>query len=222
MNLKHSTVLPHLVSCLKSLFLNLFKIKIHKLIPLSNVLLQEIPPWNLILDNGTGYAAWMNTATLPPSRIVDTAAAFTTWVNPTLAVLHGAAIRDALTDRRPESADLLASNFAARETDLLDLDDRLEAAVARSPERPVLFSHPVYDYLIARYGISGYTVEWEPDQEPGRDAWRTLEDLARDLGIEVMIWEAEPLASTADGLRARGVESLPTPIWSGRSASGFV
>ena len=33
-------------------------------------------------------------------------------------------------------------------------------------------------------------------------------DLAGDLGVGAMIWEAEPLAATVMGLQERGVDSL--------------
>ncbi len=49
---------------------------------------------------------------------------------------------------------------------LTALDAELQASVAGNPELPVLFSHPVYQYLAHRYGLSARSVHWEPDQMP--------------------------------------------------------
>lgn len=191
---------------------------------------------DLILDSGAGYAGWMATATLPVSRIVDTSAAFTdqlieaegtvththgpegehehggfaftTWIDPALAILQAEAIRDAMSEQRLDRADVFAANFDLLARDLRKLDARLRAAVAQAPDRSLLFSHPVYDYLIRRYGIVGHSVHWEPDEGPGPEQWRELEHLAEEHDARVMVWESEPISSTVDELHARGIESV--------------
>ena len=203
---------------------------------------------DLILLNGAGYAGWTRTASLPGSRVVDTSeaftgrlleradqvthshgpegehahgeTAFTTWLDPELALLHAAAIRDALAARRPESADSFTSGLAALEADLRGLDARLAAAVARAPDRAVIFSHPVYDYLVRRYGIAGPSVHWEPDEAPSAAQWRELEQLAAEHGARWLVWEAEPLEATARGLRERGIESAVFAPCGNRPAGG--
>jgi len=190
---------------------------------------------DLILLNGAGYAGWTRYATLPLSRLVDTseafadrlvklanlvthshgpegdhshgATAFTTWLDPRLATLQAAAVRDALVARRPEAADAFQAAFAELEADLSQLDVRLAAAVAQAPQRAVIFSHPVYDYLAQRYGIAGASLHWEPDQEPTVEQWKELEQLAAEHGARWLVWEGEPLAATVEGLNARGVKS---------------
>jgi len=85
---------------------------------------------DLILLNGASYAKWVERVSLPTSKLVDTSTsfrdrtivienavvhthgpegahshagtAFTTWIDPTLAVEQARAIRDALTAARPE------------------------------------------------------------------------------------------------------------------------
>jgi zinc transport system substrate-binding protein len=203
---------------------------------------------DLILDNGAGYAAWMRTATLPASHIVDTSAAFTdrlidqpdpvihthgpegehehggfaftTWIDPMLAILHAEAIRDAMSEQLPERAGVFAANFKALERDLREIDIRLDAAVAQAPDRPLLFSHPVYDYLIRRYGISGHSVHWEPDETPGTEQWRELEQLAEEHDVQVMVWEGDPLPSTVDELQTRGIRSVVFDPCANRPATG--
>ena len=119
---------------------------------------------DLILLNGAGYAAWTRTATLPRTRVVDTslafseqlieradvtthshgpegphahgAAAFTTWLDPELALLQAAAIRDALAAERPDSADAFAAAFDELRAELEALDARQVAAAVRRPSSP--------------------------------------------------------------------------------------
>ncbi len=191
---------------------------------------------DLILDNGAAYAGWMATATLPVSRIVDTSAAFadqlieaegtvthahgpegehehggfafTTWIDPELAILQAEAIRDAMSEQRPNRADAFAANFDVLARDLRELDARFQAAVAQDADRSLLFSHPVYDYLIRRYGIVGYSVHWEPDEAPGPEQWRELEHLAEQHDAGVMVWESEPISATVDKLHTLGIKSV--------------
>ena len=88
---------------------------------------------DLILLNGAGYAGWTRLVTLPEDRLVNTSAsfedqyvlaedeethshgqdgehshegqiAFTTWLDPQLAIAQAAAIRDALSARQPDAA----------------------------------------------------------------------------------------------------------------------
>jgi len=191
---------------------------------------------DLILRNGAGYAGWTRTASLPVSRVIDTGAAFaerlidqeglithshgpegdhahgatafTTWLDPELATLQAAAVRDALSARRPEQAEAFQARFTALEADLAALDARLAAAVAAAPERAVIFSHPVYDYLTRRYDIRGASLHWEPDSAPSADQWLEIEELAATHEARWLVWEGEPLPASVAGLRERGIESV--------------
>jgi zinc transport system substrate-binding protein len=97
---------------------------------------------DLILRNGAGYAAWVDRASLPASRMVDTTAAhrdrllavddrithahgpggehahggtaFTTWLDPTHSVEQARAILEALLPLLPESDTQLRDRFETR------------------------------------------------------------------------------------------------------------
>lgn len=191
---------------------------------------------DLILLNGAGYAAWTDRVSLPASRLVDTSAkvadryvvvedavthshgpagehahgtiAFTTWLDPTIAVEQARAIRDAFVRSRPQHEQAFTEGFSALERDLIDLDGRLAEIVAADPTRPLLASHPVYQYLAARYGLSLRSVHFEPDEPPSPAAWRDLRAVLEEHPARRMLWEAEPLPETAARLRALGVESV--------------
>jgi len=191
---------------------------------------------DLILLNGAGYAAWMQRASLPQARLVDTSAgfqdqlipletdvthshgpegahthtgkAFTTWLDPSLAVLQARAVKDAFAKARPDREAAFQQGFEALEADLRDLDQRLTTATAAIGDTPLLFSHPVYQYLIRRYGLNARSVHWEPDQPPTEAMWQELEELTAAHPTHWMVWEGEPAEATVKRLEAMGLGSL--------------
>jgi zinc transport system substrate-binding protein len=191
---------------------------------------------DLILLNGAGYAAWVGRASLRRSSLVDTSKAlgdrlipiedlpvhshgpdgehshgrlaFTTWLDPRLAILQARAVADALGRLRPEHESAFREALASLEADLGALDARLEAWATSSEGEPLLFSHPVYQYLIRRYGLDARSVHWEPDVVPSEAQWRELQDIVSSHSARRMLWEAEPLKETARRLRSLGIESV--------------
>ena len=190
---------------------------------------------DLILLNGAGYAKWVGRASLPRARLVDTSAAFrdrliprvggmrhvhgprgqhahgdvafTTWLDPELAALQARAVVDALARERLESADDFRSRFQPLEDDLKALDDRLAEASERLGDAPLLFSHPVYEYLARRYDLNARSLDWEPDASPDAAAWRELDAILEEHAAGWMLWEAEPLEETRRRLESLGVRS---------------
>lgn len=191
---------------------------------------------DLILLNGAGYARWVQRAALPQARLVETSAgfqdrlipleetvthrggptgahtreavAFTTWLDPSLAILQAQAVRDAFAKARPDQEAAFQRGFEALETDLRDLDRRLGTAAEAIGDSFLLFSQPVYQYLIRRYGLNGLSVHWEPDQPPSELMWRQLEELFVTHPAQWMVWEAEPIGATVQRLETMGVGSL--------------
>jgi zinc transport system substrate-binding protein len=191
---------------------------------------------DLILLNGAGYAAWTSRVSLPAAKLVHTSGAlegaflrvegavthahgpggehahegiaFTTWLDPTQAIQQAAAIRDAFAAAWPEHAATFDGGFAALEADLMALDEQFAAAVVLDPARPMLASHPVYQYLERRYGLNIESVQWEPTEHPSGGMWRDFRRLLSDHPANWMLWEAEPLAETAARLRELGVQPI--------------
>jgi zinc transport system substrate-binding protein len=191
---------------------------------------------DLILRNGAGYARWVGLASLPRAAVVDTSAAygdrliplegsvththgpsgahahegtaFTTWLDPTLATLQARAVERALSRARPEHAASFSANLERLEADLRALDARLAAVAEHVGDTPILFSHPVYQYLIRRYGLNARSVHWEPDESPDEAMWSGLDALLEAHAARWMIWEGAPLSATRRALQDRGVDSL--------------
>jgi zinc transport system substrate-binding protein len=191
---------------------------------------------DLIVIDGAGYAHWITTATLPDSRVVDTSAAFTDrllvvqgavthshggqgehshagtatcwWLDPTLAIEQANAIAAAFARERPEGKPAFDAGLAALRRDLETLDARLAAVASRIGTTPLLFSHPVYDYLIRRYSFNARTLHWEPNESPDPAGWAQLEEKLAGHPAHLLIWEAAPTADTATELERRGIESV--------------
>jgi zinc transport system substrate-binding protein len=191
---------------------------------------------DVILLNGAAYAKWTDLAALPPSTIVDTSEgigdrllplegtvthshgpegehehvgyAFTTWLDPEIAIQQAQAIAAAIALRRPEQESDIQRRMEELKGDLIDLDSRLQVAAEAIGNAPLLFSHPVYQYLINRYQLNGVKVHWEPDEAPDGHAWGHLEEGLAAHPAKWMVWEGEPLAKTVADLEARGISSV--------------
>ncbi len=188
---------------------------------------------HLVLLNGAGYAKWLDVVTLPGSRLVDTSAsfrdryltvegtvthshgpqgehshegtAFTTWLDPQLAIEHTLAIESALSERWPEHEQDFRARMNSVEADLLGLHAALSAATARAGSRPIVASHPVYQYLAAAYDLNVRSVQWEPDELPSASQWSDFQRLLREHPASLMLWESEPLPETSEYLDSLGV-----------------
>jgi len=198
--------------------------------------LVEIQRADLILLNGAGYAHWVETASLSPSKLVDTSAgfrdrlietegtsvhshgpegehshgqtAFTTWLDLDLACRHADAVLAALRRALPEHDEGLQQRHAVLVDELRDLDEALDAWGASLEGSPILTSHPVYQYLARAYGLAVESVHWEPGEMPPDEQWKGLEALVERHPAAWMLWEGPPSPETAVRLESLGVHSV--------------
>lgn len=189
---------------------------------------------DLILLNGAGYAKWVQQVSLPPAKLIDTSKgfkdqfvaidgaaghahgagekhahgeiAFTTWLDPQLAVQQAAAIRDVFSSRWKEHAPAFEANFQALEKELRALDTQLENAFAAINNEPLIGSHPVYQYLTRRYGLDMTSVHWEPDTLPDQTMVRELDDLLEAHPAKMMLWEGAPLRAIQLMVEKKGLQ----------------
>ena len=131
--------------------------------------------------------------------------AFTTWLDPQLAIAHAVAIANALSARWPEHEQDFRDGMSSVEADLQALHAALAAATARAGSRPIVASHPVYQYLAAGYDLNVRSVQWEPDELPSPSQWSDFQRLLREHPARLMLWESEPLAETSERLDSLGV-----------------
>ena len=199
-------------------------------------IIQRYQAADLIILNGADYAGWTELVTLPESALVDAAAniqdrfieeeelihhshgphgehthggtAFTLWLDPNLAIEQARSIQLALASALPQYAELFEQRFTQLMEDLLALDSALKAAIGDNAARPVLVSHPVYQYLEARYALNAVSFHWEPDEMPTEAEWRELAHILENHPARWMIWEDEPLPQIAARLQAAGVATV--------------
>ena len=206
---------------------------------------------DLILLNGAGYARWVKKVSLPRAKMVDTSKgfedrfisseeitthshgpegkhaheslAFTTWLDFELAARQARAVADALGRTVPGKKDEFNRNYAALKEDLQALDRQIGEFVVGKESRPLIASHPVYQYLTRRYGLNVRSVHWEPDEAPDLDQWSELKAILRENPAQWMIWEGEPRPEVVEELEKRGVQSLVfNPAGSVPDSGGFL
>jgi zinc transport system substrate-binding protein len=188
---------------------------------------------DLILDNGAGYASWMEKVSLPSSKMVNTSitfkaqwiateegimhshgaegehvhkgTAFTTWLNFKFAEQQAESVHQALRDLLPDYSEELDKNFNQVNNDLIDLDKRMEAITLRLNHQLLIASHPVYQYLVQGYGLNLFSLHWEPDQLPTKEQWDALAHIIKDSNARIMIWEDVPNHEIIDKLNDLGI-----------------
>ena len=191
---------------------------------------------DLIILNGAGYAKWTRKVSLPMLRMVDTSrafkddlvhiqtnvthshgpggdhshggTAFTTWLDFSQAAMQAEAVYKALARKLPAQKQNLTKNFEALKRDLLELDKQMIAVGDRLAQAPLFASHPVYQYLARRYSMNIRMMMWESDEDPGVNAWNHLQEISKEHPAKWMIWEGDPLAESAQQLKAQGINSL--------------
>lgn len=203
---------------------------------------------DLLLLNGAGYAKWTATVSLPARIQVDTSTAyrdqllaavgdpvhshgpggehshgelaFTTWLDLQLAQSQSQAVAESLQRLLPADAMHISNRQAALEETLGALDARLAALGQQLEQRPILYSHPVYQYLQRRYGLNGLALHWEPDQLPTPAQWAELDSTLQSHPAQLMLWEAQPLPEVVTRLQQRGVAVVVFSTLGNRPAEG--
>jgi zinc transport system substrate-binding protein len=202
----------------------------------------------LVLLNGAGYEGWLDFVSLREERLVDTTAgirdrllpleeetvhqhgpegehshagtAFTTWLNPQLAVAQAEAIAAALVRLSPGHEAAFTGRLARLSDRLNQLDLDLAQTFEALGNQPLLFSHPVYQYLQARYRVNGRSVHWEPEIAPGTRDWLDLNQLLARHPARVMVWEGEPLVEVGERLNQLGIVAAVFEIVEKRPVQG--
>jgi len=192
---------------------------------------------DLVVLNGAGYETWLDWVSLPDGILLDTSAgiedrliplqdetihqhgpqgehshqgfAFTIWLDPTLAMEQASAIEQAISEMVPQNQAAHQARLASLQSRLAGLDDELRITFETFGDQAILFSHPVYQYLAARYSLNGVSVHWEPGEDPGIKAWIDFRNVLRSHPAELMIWEDEPGDVTTDQLEQIGIQPIP-------------
>ncbi len=190
---------------------------------------------DLIVMNGATYSKWAEKVTLPEDKIVDTSLAFkdrfivlknavthshgkqgmhshdgivfTTWIDFQQAILQADALCEALKRLKPDNIELFAQDFDLLKKDLLALDTRMVAVGKKLAGRPLMVSHPIYQYWARRYNLNIQHVLWEPEEVPTDAQMDDLKKVLATHPAKWMVWEGEPAKESVAKLKAIGLES---------------
>ena len=197
---------------------------------------REYQKADLILLNGAGYAKWIKKATLPRSKLVNTSKsfkdqylyiqnsvthshgtgenhshgeiAFNTWIDPELAIKQSEEIKNSLIKILPDNNEVFDANFSSLKNDLIKVDNSLKDIFAKYSDKPLIASHPVYQYLQRRYQLNLKSVHWEPDEYPNPEKTLELIKILKEHPASIMIWEDEPLPETTQKLQEMEIKSV--------------
>ena len=192
--------------------------------------LKKIQNVDLIIDNGAGYAKWIEKVSLPSSKIINTSKnfedryiqvdvsathshgsdgehvhygyAFTTWLNFQMAALQAEAIMKVLIEKQPQHKEIFTTNFKSLQNDLLSLDSQISATAKKISHTTLFGSHPVYQYLGKAYGLKIISEHWEPGENPNEDQWLDFEENLSINPANLMLWEGAPSESSKTKLLA--------------------
>lgn len=201
--------------------------------------LQRYQKAGLIVINGADFEKWVATAALPEARVVNTAAPFKsdfvrfktmthshgakgqhthegtdghTWLDPINAKAQASEIAKAMSKRFPEDAAEFEKNLKTLLADLDTLDARFKALTPKLGGVTLLASHPAYNYLAKRYGLTIVNFDFDPESEISPEK---LEEIAKQLpsitpgSARIMLWESQPLAQATAALeQALQIQSL--------------
>jgi zinc transport system substrate-binding protein len=189
---------------------------------------------SLVLTNGAGFERWLASASLPPSRIVDTASEFTEpliqhtgmththgfegdhshagtdghyWLDPLLALEQARRCAKAMSRAFPEHAETFATGLAQLEAELGTLHERFTSAIPQGTR--LIASHPAYDYLARRYGWEIHSLDLDPQSPLSEEQLTELQRLNGSLEPALILWESEALPATREALESHmGLRSV--------------
>ena len=125
-----------------------------------------------------------------------------------LAIQQAEALKKALVKQRPQDRAFFENNFEELADALSVLDSAFKKPTGDGyPRRPV-YSHPVYTYFQKAYGLTGPSLDWEPNPPLTHDMLHEVDHLKRAEGINAIVWERPPLEASIDQLAEKGIQSV--------------
>ncbi len=191
---------------------------------------------DLVLLNGAEYEGWTATASLPSGRVIDTSAGFAdriiviedghthshgpegehshdltaseTWLDPSLAELQAAAVRDALVALDPASTERFMAGFADLAAELRALDARLEQALAPARGRRLIGAGAGFEYLARRYDLTLEIAPFESADPGSHDFWHEVEHALGHGAERTMLLPVHPDPAMRERLEQMGIRAV--------------
>lgn len=183
---------------------------------------------DLIVINGADFEKWVQNASLPASKLVNTAEDFQdqwiryqeatthshgpegehthegidghTWLDPINATQQAQAIAEAMIEADQQHKKEFQENLKQLRSELNQLDQQLKSLTKQLGDRPLLASHPAYNYLAARYGWDVVNFDLDPETMPTAETLQTIRAMLEKRPAQLILWESEPTTAIANRL----------------------
>jgi zinc transport system substrate-binding protein len=202
---------------------------------------------DLIVLNGADFAKWVAKTPLPSARVLDTAKPFAdtfiryekatthahgpagahahegidghTWLDPLNAKVQAGEIHQRLLKMLPEHEERLNAGFRTLNDRLTKLERAFGDLKKGLDERPILASHPAYNYIAERYGWKLINLDLDPEEMPSDETFAAIAAILKKSPAEFLIWEGDPKPEIAkrfaDELNIRSVTFSPCELYEG-------
>ena len=191
----------------------------------------------LIITNGAEFEKWVQKATLPASRLVNTARPFEkdfiefekgithshgaagehthkgidghTWLDPINAKIQAGEIKKAMDKAFPQYKEDFQKGYDALIVDLNSLDAELKKLAETYDKKPILTSHPAYNYIARRYGWNIKNLNLDPEEMPNSEQFAEIKHIMEEFPAKYILWESYPTEEIATRFRNElGLESI--------------
>ncbi|MFK7928410.1 MAG: metal ABC transporter solute-binding protein, Zn/Mn family [Myxococcota bacterium] len=186
---------------------------------------------DLIIMNGAGYEGWVATASLPESKLVDTAAGVEVlnvegpahhhgsdgahahrepqpqvWADPSRYAQQARAVHQALVQADPAAKAAYDGQLQGVERQLTELSSGLDTQLAALGQRPLVASSPVFSYWSGRAGVTIKNENLDAATAPSEE--RLAELATAYPSGAVILWSTPPSGVVASALPAFSHVSL--------------
>ncbi len=204
----------------------------------SGEVVAQVQQAELIVANGAGFERWMETATLPADRIVDSANGLDhihiqgethshgtkgehshagldphTWSDPLIYLKQAEAVHAALLQVRPDKKPVFDNHLAAVRTQLTALDRKLKDALTPGKGVKIAANHPAYNYLARRYDLDIHSFDLDPEAVPDAPSIEAVQAWAETVPKpRHLLWEAQPTDEVRRSLPAGTIHVFIDPL----------
>ena len=189
-----------------------------------------------VFINGGGFESWLPMVTLSESSVVDTSqsiqdewveiaqdiahqhgpegekteteTAYSTWVNPDLAIRQARTITDNLIALAPAHEEECEANFLLLEEQLKVLEQLLIERSAFLRDGDLIAAQPVYQYLAQATGAKFRNLNWPLKGAISTQQWAQLDALLEKQKTQGVLWSGELDKQTAQAFQRRGLHVI--------------
>ena len=188
---------------------------------------------DLIILNGANFTKWPPKVSLPDEKVVVTTDGFTddlirykhaiththgnskhthegidghTWMAPGNMRKQAAAIYASIQKFFPNECE---DNYGELTAFIGKLDTEFKEVTKMLGDKPLIASHPAYNYIAAEYGWKIENLDLDPEAPLDAKALKSISDAKASHPATIILWESAPLDETASRLESEfGLQSV--------------